>query len=243
MAETESPAKSPLAEAIEANKPKAYPFAVQNMFGLGNRPIHKVAIHAPRKGEDEAAVKEAVTRIDEFSEGNETLKNDPDLTNDAKAMAIIQRAVRSEDNRIQAFAGVAWMRDHFTGNHVGQLINLINEVRVKEAGIDWGLSSERIDATIQLCVRAAQTDIPERVLSKFQREYLSTLVVMLCLRVYALTRPGVEVVKGEDGNFVIRYAEGDGPEWEPLPEGWIDDPDLDEAVAAAVAEGHEQDPD
>lgn len=243
MAEGEHPAKSPLAEAIESNKPKAYPFAVQGMFGLGQRPIRKVAIHAPRKGEDEAAVKEAVTRIDEFSEGNETLKNDPDLTNDAKAMAIIQRAVWTEDEKMQAFPGVAWMRQHFTGNHVGQLINLINEVRVKEAGIDWGLSAERIDATVQLCVRAASTDIPERVLSQFQREYLTSLVVLLCLRIYELSRPGVEVVKDEDGNLVIRYADGDGPEWEALPEGIIDDPDLDESVAAAFAEDHERDPD
>lgn len=240
MANPEEP-RSELALAIEANKPKAYPFEVHGIFGLGRRPIRKVSIHAPRKGEDEAALKDAHVRVDHFADGVDSLKGDEDLLNDAKAMAIIQRAVRSEDNSLEVFGGVDWMKKHFTGDQVGQLINLITEVRVKEAGIQWDMSLDRLDSIIQLCVRASATDIPERVLSAYQREYLSSLVCLMALRIYRLERPGVEVKRDPDtGKMMIAYPEGQGPEWEKLPEGWLEDPELDEGVADAVAEDHER---
>lgn len=244
MAETEESPKSALAQAIEATKPKAYPFTVHGLLGLGKKPVHKVAIHALRKAEEEGALKDAHRRVEQFAEDIDSLKGDDDLMNDAKAMAIIQKGVRTEDNSMEAFYGVAWMRENFTGDHVGQLMNLVNEVRMKESGIQWDFSTDRVNAITQLCVRAAQTEIPERVLSAYQREYLSSLVVLLALRLYKFERPGVEVVRDEEtGKYKIQYPEGDGPEWEALPDGWIDDPELDGDIADAIAEDHERVPD
>jgi hypothetical protein len=240
VADTPNP-KSPLALAIEEDKPKAYPFNVQGVFGLGERPIHKVSVSAPRKAQDENALKDAHFRIDKFAEGNQALKDDEDLLNDAKAMAIIQRAVRTEGGVMEAFPGVGWMREEMTGPQIGQLLNLVNEVRRRESGIQWGFTAERVESIIQLCVRAANSDIPERVLSQYQREYLSSLVVLLALRVYRHERAGVSVEQDEEtGRYVVKYADGDGPEWEPLPDGVLDDPTLDEGVEDAFPEDHEQ---
>lgn len=240
MAETTN-TKSTLALAIEQNKPKGYPFDVQGIFGLGHRPVHKVTVHAPRKAEDENALKDAHNRVESFSAGVSSLANDEDLLNDAKAMAIIQRAVKDSENRLDAFAGVDWMRTEMTGDQIGQMLNLVNEVRRKESGIQHDMTPEKVDAIIQLCVRAAGSDIPERVLSQYQREYLTSLVVLLALRVYQHDRTGVSVDRDEEtGDYVVKYQDGATPEWEALPDGIIDDPSLDEGVEDSFPEDHEK---
>lgn len=240
MAEPEKP-RSELAKAIEAAKPKSYPFSVEGIFGLGGKRIPKVSVMAPRKAQDENALKDAHFRIEKFAEGNQPLKDDDDLLNDAKAMAIIQRAVRTEDGKSEVFYGVDWMREEMTGNQIGQLLNLVNEVRRKESGISWEFTSDRVEAIIQLCVRASGSDIPERVLSQYQREYLSSLVVLFALRVYRHERTGVTVEMDEKtGRYAVKYAEGDGPEWEALPDGVLNDPELDEGVEEAFPEEHEK---
>ena len=238
--------RSPLGKALEERKVKGKPFVVNGIFGLGGRPIHKVHVRVPNKGDEFIAVTEAHRFVTEMTQGAESARDDPDMMNDAKAMELIQRAVYDEDDGAQAFYGPNWMRaaapkgGGFTGDQVGVLVNLMNEVRRADGPIVWDFEEDRVNPIIDLCIRAAGTDIPERVLAPYRREYLSSLVVLLSLKIYELRRPEAHVTRDEDGNFKLTFDDGSGPDFEPLPEGFLNDPDALEALEDAMPDEDEK---
>ncbi len=233
--------KSELAKAIEAKVRKSYPFVVNDVFGLGKKPIHKIRIRELTKGEEEQAIRSAIARIDALVGDMEHAREDPDLINDAKAMEIIALACRTEDDKMQAFPGGKWLKKLNGGSVIGYLFNLVNQVKQKEGVIEYDLSLDKIEAIINLCVRAQSSDIPERVLAAYQREALNSLVIVLCLMIHSYRQPGVTLERDEEtGWWVTKHTDGSGPDYEALPDGWLNDPELDPDVAGAVADIDEQ---
>jgi hypothetical protein len=226
--------KSPLANALAARKQKAHPFVVNGVFGLGGKPIHKVHLRVPTNDQKERAVAAARNRLRERANGDEGLLDDPDVSNDAKSRELLQLVTTDEADQIQAFYGGDWMARNMTDDQIGQLLNLLNEVRRKDGPISWDLSDVRVESIVDLCVRASNSEIPERVLSNYQREFLTSLVVLLSLKLYEARKPGVQVVEDGDGGFQLKWPEGEGPDFEPLAPDMIHSPEQLEALTDAL---------
>jgi hypothetical protein len=225
--------KSPLAEALQKRKQKPYPFVVNGIFGLGGKPIHKIHLRVPTNDQKERAITAARGRLRELANGDEGLLDDPDVSNDAKTRELLQLVTTDEDDKIQAFYGGAWMAKHLTDDQIGLLLNLLNEVRRKEGPISWDLSDVKVEAIVDLCVRASSSEIPERVLANYQREFLTSLVVLLSLKLYEARNPTVKVVADGD-NFKLEWPDGAGPDFESLAPSMLDTPEKVEALTDAL---------
>ncbi len=212
--------KSLLGQAIELRKPHSWPFDVNGIFGLAGKKVHKINVHVPRKGDEESALIAAHRHVQDLTQGAEAAREDQDIVHDAKAREIIQRACWDEDDSKQAFYGSEWINKNITGDQLGVLLNLVNEARRNEPGATrWDSSDDVVESIITLCVRASDTPLAERVMVQYQREYLTSPVVILALKIYELRRPGVTVTRdAETGKFHIAFPRGFEPDFEPLDE-------------------------
>ena len=181
--------ESQLAKALRerAGNRRKVEFDVSELLGT---PGSKVWIRVPTKGEQDLALKRAheyVARI-ATGEGGEQLKSDNDLVQDAKAASILHAAVRGNDPGVEgmhpAFPSVRWIIEKLTADQIASLLSLVNEVRSSEAGGVRVLTPEEVDALVEVI---SQSDLQSAqvALSRFQREALSHLVVVLATRLVA----------------------------------------------------------
>lgn len=181
--------KSRLAKAIEARERKQYDFEVHDFFGLGNKPIHKIGIRVSTKSEQDGAVVAAHKYI-EAKAGNSL--SDEDILVDAKTIEVLFHACREvvevepgaepPKHNYPAFPGPQWMRDNMTTDQLAVLLNLYNEVRRKESPTTWQISSEDVNALAFACAEISDSDLPEKLLARFDREWLTQAFVMLSVQ-------------------------------------------------------------
>jgi hypothetical protein len=83
-----------------------------------------------------------------------------------------------------AFPSVRWIIEKLTADQIASLLSLVNEVRSSEAGGVRVLTPDEVDALVEVI---SQSDLQSAqvALSRFQREALSHLVVVLATRLVA----------------------------------------------------------
>lgn len=237
---TEEPTE--LAKAIAKVPRRQQTFEVSNIFGLGGKALPKMTIRVATSEEDEQALVARHARMESMEAG---AKNDERLAIAIESREIIQRTCLTANGKRQAFGGHDWLKEHLTSDQTGYLMALINTVRDKFSPQSADFTSATVDSIISLCLRASGTDIPERVLLGYRKDYLASLLVYLCVRLWNAERqldgePNVDVERGADGTFTLVYAEGDEPDFKPLPEGALVDPDDEPDVADALPEEDEE---
>lgn len=176
---TTNDAPTALATAIEQEQRAGATREVNGFFGLANAPIYRIRFVVLRKQEENDALRAAHSYCVQQASGNDAALQDPDFTLDAKHVEILHRACKEDGSNRPAFPGPQWMRDKLTGDQIGVLLSIYNEVRAKCGPIDYDLSQESIDAIVKACADASETDLPDLVLERFPREVLSSMIVRL----------------------------------------------------------------
>jgi hypothetical protein len=182
--------KSALAKAIEQRERKLHVFEVNNFFGLGDKPILRIAIRVPTKAEEDKAVVQAHAYVNTKATGDsESARTDHDLLNDAKVAAVLHSAcfVPPEEgsaSRVlyQAFPGGQWMRDNLTADQLGVLFHHLLEVKRADSPLATAIDYDTTEALARACWMAADSDIPEAMLSKCDRDYLTQSFVLLSVK-------------------------------------------------------------
>ena len=182
---------SELAKAIGERTRAIHEFDVAGFFGLGGKPIPKVAIWVNVKSEQDRSIVAAHKYVAEASGDSDGAKRDLDLLSDSKAIEVLFRACRDvADPKYPAFPGPQWMRDHLTTHQVSVLLNLYNEVARRESNPPE-VTSDIVEAYANLAASAAGVvDMPESVLAGLNREELAQLFVLLAMKWQATQTSG-----------------------------------------------------
>jgi len=176
--------KSKLAMAIESRVRKVHEFEVHGFFGLGEKPIHKIAIWVNVKAEQDRALAAAYEVVKGLTQDAEARK-DEDLLIDAKTTQILFNACRrceegdDDKNRYPAFPSPEWMRKHLTTDQLAVLLNLYHEVRRREAPVPWEIDHAQVMANAKLCADHFGTDLPDTLLAVQSREWLTQAFILL----------------------------------------------------------------
>lgn len=198
---------SDLAKRQEAKPKKHYFFDVEGIFGLGGKPIARIAITRGVGRDGESAILEAHKYAhDEVKKnpGAENALNDFDFMGDAKIRSILFRLCRAVDptdpekalttkdgqHTYPAFPSPDWMTRELHTDQLASLMALVSEVRQKEAprpeGLDeneaLGLTDESMERLVKLLTDQLGTEIPERVLRDAPRPYLTHFCVMVAYK-------------------------------------------------------------
>jgi hypothetical protein len=162
-------------------------FDVSELLGT---PGAKVWVRVPTKGEQDLAVKRAHEYVARLAtgEGGEAIKDDADVTQDAKAAAILHAAIRGNDAGVEgmhpAFPSVRWIIEKLTADQIASLLSLVNEVRSSEPGGTRVLTDDEIEALVAI-INKSELQGAQVALAKFQREALSHVVVVLATKLAA----------------------------------------------------------
>lgn len=195
--------------------------------------LTRVCYRVATKAEEDSAIAAAhayVDRLAKLAEGGaEQLRQDPDALNDAKARQALYRVCRDPENPDKTlFPTPSWMAEQLDTHTIAGLLNGYNEVRARKAGIPWDITDVSLDGTREMLVAAADTELPERLLAMFTREYLATLLTLICQRWDEDRRRAAgalrELLRGDPAGkplavkaTALRDAEGLIDEWDPEP--------------------------
>jgi len=177
--------RSEIATAIEQRERKLYEFDVSGFFGLGDKPIPKLAIRDPMKGEENAAIAAAHVVAKAWAKGDQDTRSDADLLDDLKLKEVIQRCCfvagqkTKQGDPIQAFYGGKWMEEHFSTGQIAVIHNLILEVRKAESPALWDIKLEDVMALAEGCAKTRDSDMPEALLAPCSREWMTTAFILL----------------------------------------------------------------
>jgi len=174
---------SPIAAAIKARPRVAHAFEVQGYLSLGSE-VRRVRIRVPTKREQDLAVAGAHEYVSKLGDKAAT---DPDVLLDAKNAFIVATAVRddAQPDKLPAFPSGGWVVENMTAEQIGALVNLINEVRKHENPGGWIIDDATVEAIASVCAATAESDFPEKALADKSREFLSTVVVLLAIKLAA----------------------------------------------------------
>ena len=184
---------TPFEAALRARGRKAYEFDVGFHFGLGDVPEGKVWIRTATKAEQDRALAGAHEYARTLAEKNPKVAEDPDVLVDTKSAFIAFEVCRDSGapNSNPLFLSPRVMLETMTPDQISVLVNLANEVRVKEAG-SREMSVDLVRDLAELCAKQIGTDIPEQVMAPFSREFLSHAFVLLAAENARLRAVGTE---------------------------------------------------
>jgi len=218
-------------EEWEARFTTARCFPLTGFLGAGGKTVAAVAVLKSSVADRDDAAWAAHRYVAEGSkragDGATEAKTDPDITIDAKNVELIYRLCRDVDQgsiaaapndpsqwkatQWSAFPGPEWMRKHMTSDQLAVLLNLIIEVKNKDAPDPGDISDEVIEVIAAQCNEHASTDIPESVLSRFSRTTLTHAVVLLSVKL-AQARLSVDtLLKQAEAAEAAEVVEGEGP--------------------------------
>lgn len=193
------PYKSELAAAIEATERPCAIYPVGGFFGLGQKPIRKVAFRVNVKSEEDRALVQAHLYVTNLAAGAETAKHDGDLRSDAKARHALFEACREvvtkraadgtetdEVTKYPAFPGPEWMAEHLTTDQIASLLNLYNQTRAEQAGWLDDLSDDSVEDMISVAVESANRNpIARAGLAEMPREHIVFLLERAAIKLQA----------------------------------------------------------
>lgn len=188
-ATTDGEYESALARQLRerANNRRKVEYDVSELLGT---PGAKVWVRVPTKGEQDLAVKRAHEYVARLAsgEGGEALKDDADVTQDAKAAAILHAAIRGNDAGVEgmhpAFPSVRSIIERLTADQIASLLSLVNEVRSSEPGGTRVLTDDEMEALVTI-IGKSELEAAQVALARFQREALSHMVVVLATKLSA----------------------------------------------------------
>lgn len=195
--------KSELATAIEAanaSRPcNVYPVA--GLFGLGSKPIHKIAIRVNLKSEEDRALVQAHRYAIKLAGDVEAVRTSDGLLLDAMARHALFEACREvttddkgNDTITQwpAFPSGAWLAENFTSDQVAALLNLYNQTRAEMSGWFDAFDLPTVDSFLALAADAAgippETNgnpLAKVMLAQLPREQIQLLLETAAMRLKA----------------------------------------------------------
>jgi hypothetical protein len=202
------PHKSVLAAEIEAqvaNRPcTIYPIGV--IFGLGSKPIRKVAVRINLKDEEDRAVVQAHRYVNELASDVDAVKTDEAILLDAKARHALFEAFREvetkqtpngEEDTVTkwpAFPGSGWLAKNATTDQIGALLNLYNQTRAEQSGWFDALDPDTVNQFLNIAADAAGDPLTEKLsgnalakvmLAQMPREQMQMLLETAAMRLRA----------------------------------------------------------
>lgn len=188
----EQPSRSAFVEAYEA-RPR-WMMTVDMAAVLGHAvtghdgaELTKVCYRINTKSEDDSALAAAHAHAARVSKlagaGGDELKGDGDILNDAKTLQALYRCCRDpRDPSKTLFPTPSWMAESLDTDILQGLLNGYNEARCRKSGQPWEIDDVTLDGTREMLVAAFDSELPERLLTPFTREYLATLLTLVCKR-------------------------------------------------------------
>lgn len=176
---------SPIAARLKARKRPVLVFDVGQQMGLGPGVEH-VAIRVPTSRETDLALAQAEDYAIRLAEKTPSLAKDPAVLEDTRAAFIVATAVRdvAGPDKMPAFPSGGWIKDTLENDRIAVLLNLLNETRAKLGPGPIDISDATIEATAEMCVVAAGTDLPEAKLAAYSREHLTHSLVLVSVKLY-----------------------------------------------------------
>lgn len=185
------PYESALAKAIRAMTRNCTIYPVSGFFGLGNKPIHKIAIRVNVKSEEDTALVQAHRYVADLAAGVESAKQDGDLVTDAKTRHALVVACRevvttvaedgTETDEIRnwpAFPGPAFLADHCTTDQIATLLNLYNQTRAEQSGWFDSFDDETVASLLNIAADSADNPLCRVMLAQMPREQIQKLLVV-----------------------------------------------------------------
>ncbi|NIV35917.1 MAG: hypothetical protein GWN58_42645 [Anaerolineae bacterium] len=195
----------------------------RDLIGHDGTPLTRVCYRINSKADEDLAVAAAhaqVHRIAELAEqGKDAFRQDGDVLTDNKSIQALYRCCRDPENPERTlFPTPEWMRRELDTDTIAGLLNGYLECRARKNGVPWDVTDVSLDSTREMLVAARDTELPERLLAMFAREYLSTLLTLVCCRWHDERQRVCDVLKEalrEDGGDLWRNeAEGLVEEWQ-----------------------------
>lgn len=181
--EKAEPRRSKFDAALDDFEPPLREFDVNGFFGLGDKPLPKVAMRLARKCEEDTAVRGAHEYVTKVANGLDAVKTDTDIVNDSKAIEILWRVCRDPDDpKYPLFASPNRMREKLGTDHIACLMNLYDSVRTQDGGLLYDISDERVEAAVEVAARSAGTNLPEELFARMPRAYLIHLIVLISVK-------------------------------------------------------------
>lgn len=192
-------------------------FDLTDYFGAGDKSIPRVGVRVPTKWEQDCALAEAHKYVAALAGTVETIKNDRDILQDAKAAFVAYEACREVIEEPAnsgvyvptgnpAFPGPRWMCENVDPDRIAVLLNYANEVRVKHAPVQVTIDRPLVDAFASMCATAPE---PEFGLVAHSREYIVQLLILVSQDLAAARREADELRKELDA---LRAQVTGGPE-------------------------------
>lgn len=171
------PVLSKFAEALIQKGRTPHVFEAGTHFGLGDLPAGRIAVRVATKAEQDRAIAGAHDYAKQVADKTGA-DRDPDLLEDAKSAFIAFEVCRDPDDAKQPlFLSPRDMLERLSSEQIAILVNLANEVRWKEAGRPE-ITSDAVMALSEACAKHAGDDIPEAILARFNREFLTHAFVI-----------------------------------------------------------------
>jgi len=180
----ESPLAVALRESVAARR--VYVHDVSGILGKTD----KIAVRAPTKGEQDAALIKARKYVRELVGDDKDAGEDADIMTDAKAAAIVQAAVRYAGDGAKpgvhpAFPSVEFVIRNLTPDQIAALLNLVNEARAQEPGGQRPITPDDVENIVEAVAKTPEPMTAHAVLATMSRESLSAALVLVCLKLDA----------------------------------------------------------
>jgi hypothetical protein len=202
---------SALEQALTERERKTYCFPVHFLVFPG-KPMLGVGIRVATRTEDDEAIIEAHKHaVKKAGDPNSAAVTDPDLITDAKTVEALYRICREVDpesikanpdqpdkwatTQYAAFRGPSILRDKLTTDEIAFLLALYLEVKRKEAPGATEISDETVEALAESCALNADNDVPEAVLAKYPRTFLTHSLVVLSVKLVTAREACEELLK------------------------------------------------
>jgi hypothetical protein len=221
--------RSELSKAIAERPDPVTIIEVGGFFGLGNKPIHKIAFRICNKGEENDAVIKSHKWLLERAGELKAITEDDDIMLDLKNVHIMFAACRRAEEGDEeqgymypAFPGPQWMMDNITTDQLAALLNVYNDVRHKSQPGYYELTYDKMQTMMNICANT-NDDVMAMVMAEVSREWLAEAFIVLSKR-----------YKNED-----RYQSGGAEEGGPVSDS-SEDKEAAEDDAEDSGEAHSE---
>jgi hypothetical protein len=196
---------SELIHAIQDRGRIVHVFDVANIFGVGGKPVHQIAMQILPSGEDnearDFAKKSRAEQSRRAGAASEDARKDPDaLALEVNLEALFRICLRvdkqGKPTRGAAFPGVAWMRENLTTDELATLINLVDEMKIKHGRVPLEIDDEKVEAVSALLAEHVNDEIPEQYLAPFPRWWVTHFAVLVSSKL-AEARKSVDILLQE----------------------------------------------
>lgn len=193
------------------------PFDISGFFGIGGKAVPAVGIRVPTLGEQSKAESSAHQYVAELAKtagpGADALLADREIYSNIKAAAIVVQFCRemTPDPNTPgkwihadwpAFPSTTWVADNLKPEQIGVLINLGNEVRVKQSKAP-PLEDDVVEAYIGICTTI---DEPEYQMIACSREMMVQLEIFTAHKVVE-ARKIIDAQAAEIAELRLRLGE------------------------------------